>query len=883
LVTKTGENCIILVSDDVENRKQAQKLKISALSSLEYCQIHHHHLMPLLASFHSNVPQGKPELFSAHLAMSELTLGISEKRFLQGVLICTTSHEIGFVDSGSERIVVRGAQNINRAITGDLVVIQIIQVQAVQNKQKENFILKLGAVYEEEESDDKNDNQEREGCVVGVVRRNWKANYCGSILQSKKNEFVPVDSRIPHIKVNSLPPIVNASDRICVAIDAWPNTEAIPLGHYVTTLGTAGDKEVETQILLREHAIELSEFSAKVLTCLPPGEEYNFDPNGRVDLRESLIVCSIDPPNCRDIDDALSAVLVNKNQIEIGIHIADVTHFCKPGTALDEEARHRGTSTYLVDRRLDMLPKKLTERLCSLRPNVDRYAFSAFITLDIHSAEICGEPRFVKCIIRSRAALTYHEAQLMIQGESPNDEVAESVRRLAKMARILRKNRMARGALTLASPEVKFALANESDTPTDVGAYQLVEANTTVEEYMLLANICVANKVLSVFPGLALLRHHPEPPQERFLPLKSKASIGLNLEINTTSNLHLAKSLDAACSMIDPSNYSHKLLRCLATWCMAPARYFCAADKPKNEWQHYGLAAQVYTHFTSPIRRYADVVVHRLLAAAVGLEPLPTDVSRELVADIAAHLNHRSKAAQYAARDSVALYTRLYFKQNPQIGIEAIVVDVDPKSQIITVLVPRFGIQGKLIISSSITNLSFPAPHSASFLFQDKAFTLKVFDSLLVDVQVMSSDTNPLGEVVISRSSSTALPIYKVPPVQESNLNISDAQEDEPVSDNAEDCELIISPPAHQPPIESPLDIKRRKVAAALQHLPIAPVPAPQQQANYHGQVPAQEMIESPAAIRLPRISPAVAPRSVERRRKLESALERARKKRPCH
>ena len=275
----------------------------------------------------------------------------------------------------------------------------------------------------------------------------------------------------------------------------------------------------------------------------------------------------------------------------------------KAGTAIDLEAANRATSTYLVDRRLDMLPSLLSTDLCSLKGNVDRFAFSVLweVTPDAQIVNV----EFQKTLIHSIAALTYQEAQTMIDlPDTPTnmkDKQVAAVKGLAHLARLFRKRRIDAGALTLASPEVKFVFDSESLNPTDVQAYAMLEANDLVMEFMLLANVTIGKKILRHYPTLSVLRRHPAPSRGRFDELISKAkSRGFDLVIDDSKLL--ADSLDAAEIKDDP--YFNKLLRICSTRCLQPAQYFCSGEFRPTEWHHYGLAAPVYTHFTSPIRRY---------------------------------------------------------------------------------------------------------------------------------------------------------------------------------------------------------------------------------------------------------------------------------------
>lgn len=286
-----------------------------------------------------------------------------------------------------------------------------------------------------------------------------------------------------------------------VAIDGWERSSRYPQGHYVRTLGQIGDKEVETEVLLLEHDIPTRAFSKAVMDCLPSADwvvtpEHSV---GRRDLRH-LNVMSVDPPGCKDIDDALHARKLENGNWELGVHIADVTHFVKANAPIDLEAASRGNTTYLVERRLDMLPGLLTTTLCSLQSKVDRFAFTVLWEVTPPPSMEIVRTDFCKSVIHSKRAFTYEEAQTIIDDVNATDEVAQSLRRLLAASRVLRQRRRDAGSLTLASPEVRFLLDSETHDPLDVKAYVHRETNNMVEEFMLLANISVAKKVTETFP-----------------------------------------------------------------------------------------------------------------------------------------------------------------------------------------------------------------------------------------------------------------------------------------------------------------------------------------------------------------------------------------------
>jgi len=552
------------------------------------------------------------------------------------------------------------------------------------------------------------------GKVVGVIKRNWRSRgYCGSLAPPKSNGrnrplsdastsyvlFLPVERKYPAIKIQTRQAATLSDKRFVVAIDNWDVDSIHPMGHYVRTLGHIGDKEVETEVVLIENDINTSPFTPAVHACVPPlpwsvtPADLAADTSGcnRTDLRH-LAVCSVDPPGCKDIDDALHIrQLPGSDNIEVGVHIADVTHFLHPGTAMDEEAARRATTVYLVQRRIDMLPKPLTEDICSLRADVDRLAFSVIWELTPEGNIV--KVHFTKSVIRSRAAMTYAEAQSRIDDPRLTDELTVNLRLMNGLAKKLRRKRTDAGALQLASPEVKFEIDTETHDPLDVGMYQVRETNQMVEEMMLLANCTVAEHTLRAFPSCALLRRHPSPPPRQFEPLlRAAAAVGVSLDIS--SSKALADSLDAAVRATDP--YFNKLIRIMATRCMSQAAYISAGEYSEPEYHHYGLAAPLYTHFTSPIRRYADVMAHRVLMAALGLKPLPQSMQdRDGTRGVVDNLNVRHYNAQMAGRASVELHTVVFFKGKTTVA-DARVTKI--RSNGLIVFVPKYGIEGPVFL-----------------------------------------------------------------------------------------------------------------------------------------------------------------------------------------
>lgn len=742
------------------------------------------------------------DVFSPHVGQADLTLGVKSGRYYRGILRSSRDSKSAYVTirRGEERIAITiaTASDRNRAIDGDSVAIELhaldkwISSNSSKTERSEKEAVEiaeetatptqneLSNVSDTIDVQDVAENLKPTGKVVGILRRNF-ASYSGSIFEkpSKTTEisdnekialeherehadgsstcvFFPTDQKIPPILIRTSQRERFLGQRIVVAMDSWPSYSAYPLGHYVETIGPAGSKDVETEVLLQEFKIAHEPFSAAVLACLPPNDYKVKMVPDRLDLRH-LPVLSIDPPGCKDIDDALHCIVLPNGNYQVGVSIADVTHYVAPGSAMDLEAANRSTSTYLVNKRLDMLPALLTTDLCSLRANVDRYAFSVLWEVT-PEAEIVNVD-FKKTVIHSIAALTYQQAQSFIDQPDDNsdDPQVGAVKRLASLARKFRKKRIDAGALTLASPEVKFVLDSESLNPTDVQAYTLMEANALVEEFMLLANITVAKKILRNYPTLSVLRRHPSPNRAMFEGLISKARCR-GFEIDIENSKRLADSLDAA--VLESEPYFNKLLRILSTRCMSPAQYFCSGEFRPMDWHHYGLAAPVYTHFTSPIRRYADVCVHRLLAAAINIAPLPAHLSsKSYLHDLCSNMNRRHRAAQLAGRASVQLHTLILFTENPQ-EEDGYVLDVETAEKSdpsIRVMVPQYGIEGQVKIPISSDDAKLRRLPDENKIVYDNNISIQVFDKIRVRVWVREIQAYQ-RELVIDLLSPSFLP-----------------------------------------------------------------------------------------------------------------------------
>jgi len=787
---------VLLLSNDVDCRRKAAESGIDASGVVEYARSRADapELQDLVAAGQADEERrdadvgeraGKrSRVYVDHKSLSEITSGIKAGILHQGALRTSRFNPYeGRIasDSVGQDILISGRLDMNRAMEGDIVAVELLpedqwkssssRLPAASDAQAAGEdgedasgaeVVHQNAMVPESAEDASRGNGARPtGRVVGIVKRNWRQRgYCGALDPQSCSSgrysvlFVPVEKMFPRIRIHTRQANNLLDKRIVVAIDGWEADSGYPSGHYVRTLGRIGDKETETEVLLIENDINTSPFTPAVYQCVPQlpwvvSEEDRNEPRRR-DLRH-ICVCSVDPPGCRDIDDALHARVLPNGNWELGVHIADVTQFLKHGSAMDVEAARRGTSVYLVERRIDMLPKALTEDICSLRADVERLTFT--ILWEVMPPEPNGggvevvNVEFTKAVIRSKAALSYQEAQIRIDDTRMDDEVTAGLRRLLQVAKVLRARRTAAGALQLASPEVKFQLDSETLDPLDVGMYQTRDTNYMVEEMMLMANITVAEKILKDFPSCAVLRRHPSPPPTQFEPLL-KAAAAVKVDIDVSTSKALADSLDQAVRSDDV--YFNKLIRIMTTRCMTQALYFCSGDFDRPEYHHYGLAAPLYTHFTSPIRRYSDVTVHRLLAAAIGLEPLP-DGARDKVGmrDVVSNLNERHHNAQMAGRASVELHTLIFFHGRSVLA-DARVLKL--RTNGIIVFVPKYGIEGPVMLSlkggdqgkqdkdsnaaEGATNEFLLEDDGQSMVSRDGKQRFRVFDKIAVQIRV---------------------------------------------------------------------------------------------------------------------------------------------------
>lgn len=691
---------IVMISNDRENLEKAKRDEIACCTIREYLEAleDSDELLDMISAIdegHDLKGKKSELLYPEYYSISRMTTGVKAGLLHQGVFNVSPYNflEASVTTTGFDRpLLILGRESINRAVHGDQVVVELLpkeqwkhpstkivdeetltkndnpeatDTEPIVTERERRALVDEAKRIQESQAESKPQPTAR---VVGVTKRNWRY-YVGHIDPSSVSSargrstqavfVLPMDKKIPKIRIRTRQASNLLGQRVVVSIDAWDRISRYPSGHFVRALGQLETKEAETEALLLEWDVQYRPFPQTVLDCLPAeGHEWKVPPldsplwRGRKDLRD-LLVCSIDPPGCQDIDDALHARALPNGNYEAGVHIADVSHFVKPNNAMDLEAASRGTTVYLVDKRIDMLPMLLGTDLCSLKPYVERFAFSTIWELTPDAKIVNVE--FTKSAIKSKEAFSYEQAQLRIDDQSKQDDLTNSMRILLMLSKKLRQHRMDAGALNLASPEVKVHTESETSDPADIETKQLRETNSLVEEFMLLANISVARKIYEAFPQTAMLRRHGAPPATNFEELQNQLRVRKGLELRTESSKALANSLDEC---IDPKEpFFNTLVRIMATRCMLSAEYFSAGSFAYPEFRHYGLASEIYTHFTSPIRRYADVIAHRQLAAAIGYEQVDTSLnSKSKLESICKNINVRHRNAQFAGRASIEYY-----------------------------------------------------------------------------------------------------------------------------------------------------------------------------------------------------------------------------------
>ncbi len=547
-------------------------------------------------------------------------LGISDKATMELIRLmieqlCSGS-ELIRVDRGKYRINKenpRYVQETKTQITGVVDMKQTGKAYVIPEDKSEDVFITSNNTHHALNGDivrvdlfPKRKDHKREGVIIEILKRK-KTQFVGTIELSKNFAFLlpdsssmPVHIFIPLSQLNG----AKHGQKVVAIITEWPKQAENPFGKVIQVLGKPGDDKVEMQSILAETEFPLSfspkaeKEAARISEKIPDQEII-----GRKDFRSTFTI-TIDPEDAKDFDDAISLKNLPGGNWEVGVHIADVSYYVQPDSAIDREAYERGTSVYMVGRTIPMLPERLSNELCSLQPNQDKLCFSAVFEMD-SSGKIYSE-WFGKTIIHSDRRFSYEEVQQII--ESEKGEYAAEIKIFNQLATKLREERMRKGSINFETQEVRFRL-DEAGKPLGIYIREMKDANKLIEDLMLLANRKVAEwidkKREKGNPRTFVYRVHDTPTPEK-LEIFTQFIGRLGYKLSVGSKKNLASSFNKLFQEIKGTG-AENVIETVAIRTMAKAYY------STDNIGHYGLAFPFYTHFTSPIRRYPDLLVHRLL------------------------------------------------------------------------------------------------------------------------------------------------------------------------------------------------------------------------------------------------------------------------------
>ncbi|KJP87280.1 hypothetical protein AK88_03077 [Plasmodium fragile] len=715
-------------------------------------------------------------IFEPHLDKKEMIQRLRDQLIVKGIFQVICVNKMALVKiTETDEVLIRGSKHMNRALHNDVVAVQILEygeAGELSGQEEEDYFEEVISPEEEQEEEkqqeehfDAGPNRRNEeenppinnarkgkvyGKVVGIISRGRK-EYGGVIKAYEKEQsahrkkilfFKAFNNKVPYVIIKSSIGEELKNKRVIAVIDKWDYNSKYPLGRCLSVLGICDDVETETKLIYNEYNISTKEFSESAYKCLPPNdwvipeEEYV----NRTDFRD-VLTFSIDPPGCEDIDDALSVqVLEEQKIIEVGVHIADVSYFVKQNSALDLEASKRCTTVYLINQRVEMLPKLLTTDLCSLVEGQDRLTYSCIFSFDMNY-EI-RDIKVSKCIIRSNKSFSYEQAQNVIDDKEDSSPTAEALRLLNNIAKHLKKKWLNEGALELrGNSEVLFEFeSNDFSKTKNLKPYVSYDTNKLIEAFMLLANRSVARIIYQGFKAASVLRRHPPPKNENLKELNDYLeSINIH-DFKYGTSKELSYSINNI-NLKDDKVLSN-ILKILITKCMNEAVFISGYNVHNNEMlRHYGLAADIYTFFTSPIRRYADIMVHRVLNHIYGIEILDSKYMDVIYLNKQVTLlNEKYRNARFAARASVEFFSYLYIKKVGNQITNAVITNL--KKNGVQIFLPCYSVEGICYLK-----------RKDGFVFDEKRkrfqklgennevlFSLSFYDNIQVHVQVDSGD-----------------------------------------------------------------------------------------------------------------------------------------------
>ena len=600
---------------------------------------------------------------------------VAQNHYYKGVVEVTSRGNAYVICEDLEHDIYIPSRNLNHALNNDLVKVYVY-------KRKKN--------------------KKQEGDIVEVIKRS-KTEFVGVLQKNKTFGFVVPDDHKMYADIFiAADQLAEAEDgdKVLAKISDWPTNSKNPFGQIMRVLGKPGDHDTEIHSILLEYGLpytfpeEVEAYASEI-----PIEITKEEISKRRDMRKDLTF-TIDPKDAKDFDDALSFMVLENGNYEIGVHIADVSHYVKENTILEQEAYERATSVYLVDRVVPMLPEILSNNVCSLRPNEEKLTFSVVFKMDQKGNVL--DSWFGRTVIYSDKRFAYEDAQEIIEGNdvAVEEPIKEAILTLDTLAKKIRKIRMSQGAISFDRTEVRFNL-DENANPIGVYVKESKDANKLIEEFMLLANRKVA-EFIGKKKKTFVYRIHDEPNIDKLALLQGIIS-KFGYRIDTNSRESTSNSLNQLLSDVHGKAESN-MIETLTIRSMSKAIY------TTDNIGHYGLAFDYYTHFTSPIRRYPDVMAHRLLQHYLdGGESVKVEKYEEQCK----HSSEREFMASKAERDSIKYMQVKYMQDHQDQEFEGVISGVT-----------EWGIYVEIIENKCEGMVRIKDIRSDYFIFDEKQYAL---------------------------------------------------------------------------------------------------------------------------------------------------------------
>ncbi|KAK4519063.1 uncharacterized protein ATC70_009293 [Mucor velutinosus] len=667
-------------------------------------------------------PHQRRPLFIAHLPFSALPPLFRSRQLSRGALRVNKrnrSDAYVYCEDLDDDIYICGSRDRNRALEGDVVAVRLVDVDKVLREKKEKEEAKLvrnGGQAKVRLPDEEDENEiifggdedvnvvkpKFCGVVVAILERAQNQVFSGTLTLMRPNNkraqeekaaeearksihgqdalsqkeaprivwFKSTDKRVPLIAI----PIEQApndftanseaySTRLFVgSMKRWPITSLHPFGTLERELGSVYELSTQTKAIFADNNVTDSEFSDAVYSCLP-NLPFNLDSDdSRRDLRGDTVCFTIDPKGSNVLDDALSIKKLDDQHWEVGVHVSDIGYFIKSQSALDKEARARGVRVDLIHTHVPMIPEILTEKVTNLSPNESRFTLSVIYKLNANGGII--DTWFGKTITRSIAKFTYEEAQAILdnQSDDTDQQVHKDIHSLYGLYQTLYQGRKSNGFFSQMRDELEYEFEDgNQENPITVSVSQKLPAARMVKEFLFMANKSAAQRISSHFPNQALLRRHAPPSERKMAELVDYAARHLGVKLDCTN----AGSLESSIEAIQDAKL-RKLVSIVALKTLQPPKYFCSGSVDILKYSHYALNVPLFTHFTAPSRRFADIIVHRQLEATLDPNDKRFSLDRDTVQKLAQHCNVKKDAARYAREQSNLMFLSIHMDKLSQ-------------------------------------------------------------------------------------------------------------------------------------------------------------------------------------------------------------------------